>query len=269
MFTTYHNHSNWSDGAASIREMALAAKAAGAGEFGISDHLVVGPRDFFEDARYWSMGLQSFPLYVAEAQKVKAELETEDFHVRIGVETDFFPETAEKVNRFLAQFPLDYIIGAVHFAGNFPIDCRAEFWQSATPDQRDFLWRKYVRRISQCAEELSCDWLAHLDLAKKFGFLPSETCVAELEMLLERCARKGMPIEVNTAGWDKTCAEAYPSPRLLKKAVECGVGILVNADAHATSQIVRHFDEARRQLAALDLKEVVAFEGRRSRSIPL
>ena len=40
--TTYHNHSTWSDGTASLREMALAAREAGDAEFGISDHLVVG-----------------------------------------------------------------------------------------------------------------------------------------------------------------------------------------------------------------------------------
>ena len=249
--------------------MALAAKAAGACEFGLSDHLVVGPRDFFEDARYWSMGLRCFPLYFEEAQRVKAELETDDFRIRIGVEADFFPETVEKVNRFLAQFPLDYIIGAVHFAGNFPVDCCREFWESATAAQRELLWQKYVRLISQCAAEFSCDWLAHVDLAKKFGYLPSEECVLEMEALLERCGRNGMPIEVNTAGWDKLCNEAYPSLRLLQKAVSCGVEFLINADAHAVNQIARHFGEARTQLAALGVKEVLAFEGRRRRRVPL
>ena len=34
---SYHNHSSWSDGQASMREMAEAARAAGVEEFGIGD----------------------------------------------------------------------------------------------------------------------------------------------------------------------------------------------------------------------------------------
>ncbi|MBP5300383.1 MAG: hypothetical protein J6Y80_03160, partial [Victivallales bacterium] len=64
MITSYHNPSIWSDGTAGIREMALAAKAAGVTEFGISDHLVLPPTDAIAaESSAWSMVPARFAEY--------------------------------------------------------------------------------------------------------------------------------------------------------------------------------------------------------------
>lgn len=263
MITTYHNHSSWSDGASSIREMALAAKAAGAAEFGISDHLVSGPRAFFLESRTWSMGgYNLLDSYVTDALAVKAELDSPEFRVRIGLETDYFPETVDAVNRRLAQLPLDYVIGAVHFAGDFPIDASAGYWRRLSPVEQSAVWHEYVRRMSACAEKLQCNWLAHLDLAKIYCVAPPAECLTALKALLKRCGELGLCIEINTAGCDKPCGEQYPSRELLETAVESGVGILVNADAHKPEQIVRHFGQAYALLDDLGVKRQPTFEKR-------
>ena len=240
---SYHNHSSWSDGQASIREMAEAARAAGVEEFGISDHLVLGPREFYLDARLWSMGVNELSGYMADAQAVKAELDSPGFRVRIGLEVDYFPESVDRVNSLLSGMPLDYVIGAVHFAGNFPVDSSAVYWENLSESERDSVWRSYVRLVGECARRLDCSWLAHLDLPKKFGFQAPEDCVESMEA-------------------DKACGEFYPSKRLLMRAVASGVGLLVNADAHEPSQVARHFGEARRMLRELGVTKVAGFESR-------
>ena len=73
-----------------------AARAAGVEEFGISDHLVMGPREFYLDARLWSMGVNELSGYMADAQAVKAELDSPGFRVRIGLEVDYFPESVAR-----------------------------------------------------------------------------------------------------------------------------------------------------------------------------
>ena len=55
MLTSYHNHTTWSDGKASLAEMVAAGRAAGLDELGISDHYVLAPRGL--DVR-WSMPLE-------------------------------------------------------------------------------------------------------------------------------------------------------------------------------------------------------------------
>ena len=44
---------------------------------------------------------------------------------------------------------------------------------------------------------------------------------------------------------------------------------MVNADAHATAQVVRHFDEARAALRALGVKQLCEFTARRRQMISL
>ncbi len=267
--TTYHNHSVWSDGTASIRQMALAARAAGAREFGISDHLVAAPRGFFLDARGWSMALTLLDDYAAEALRVKEELSTPAFQVRIGMEVDYFPETWEAVAARLARLPLDYVIGAVHFAADFPVDASAGYWRRLSPGEQGAVWEEYARRVLGCARDFPCQWLAHLDLAKIYGVAPTAYARELLSQVLEHCARRGVCIEVNAAGLDKFCGAFYPEESLLKEAVARGVGILVTADAHAESQVVRHFGELYPMLKTLGVSRIPRFEQRRIHWHPL
>lgn len=261
--TTYHNHSTWSDGTASLREMALAAREAGVAEFGISDHLVVGPRGFFVDSRRWSMGLNQFEGYVEEALAVRQELEGPSFHVRLGVEADYFPETWEKVAAFLEGFPLDYVIGAVHFAGDFPIDASAAYWERLTEEGRRQAWVCYAQRMKECARDFPCQWLAHLDLAKIYQVPPPPEATELLAELLAEGGKRGLCVEINTAGADKPCHQFYPSPELLRAAVASGVGILANADGHAVSQVTRHFHRIPGLLASLGVRKTPSFQGRK------
>jgi len=208
------------------------------------------------------MGYNLLESYVADALAVQAELDSSDFHVRIGVEADYFPETYEGLNRMLAGLPLDYVIGAVHFAGDFPIDASAGYWQRLSPLEQEGVWHEYVRRVSECADKLECNFLAHLDLAKIYRVAPPSECIAKLKELLKHCGEKGLCVEINTAGYDKPCGERYPSAELLESAVEAGVGILVNADAHKPEQIIRHFDQAYAALNELGVRRQPTFEKR-------
>ena len=44
MIATYHNHSTWSDGKASVAELIAAARSMGVAALGISDHWVLHPQ---------------------------------------------------------------------------------------------------------------------------------------------------------------------------------------------------------------------------------
>ncbi|MBR6471198.1 MAG: histidinol-phosphatase [Victivallales bacterium] len=270
MLTSYHNHSTWSDGTASIREMALAARDAGITEFGISDHLVLAPNDVVaENARLWSMEPNRLADYVQEALEVKDELETREFRFRIGVEADYFDETIGDLKAKLVAYPLDYVIGACHYSGDFPIDHSAELWEPLDTQARHQVWEVYLRKLLGLCAAGCFDFVAHLDLPKKFGeFLPAALAPL-MEEVLRAVAKTGLSIEINTAGWDKPCQECYPSEALLRRAVELNIPLLVNADAHATSQTRRHFPEAYSILKSLGVKQVCEFIKRQRQMIPV
>ncbi len=260
---SYHNHSCWSDGHNTIREMAIAAREAGVEEFGISDHLVLSPEAFGEQ-RLWSMLPQDFPRYVADALAVKAELETPDFQIRVGVEVDYFTETTDALKAMLDSQPLDYVIGAAHFAASqFPIDHDMREWKRLTPEQCQVVWRKYLEKMIGICQAGYANFIAHIDLPKKYGFFMPEELWPQLDGVLQAVAATGLPLELNTAGRDKPCQEFYPSDKALNRAVELGIPFVVSCDAHDVSQVTRYFDDAYRILAAAGAKTGYRFQKRK------
>lgn len=264
-----HNHSTFSDGKNTIREMALAARAAGITAFGISDHFVLSPEPFGEQ-RFWSMAPNLLPQYIEEAMAVKREVETDDFHFRIGVEADYFPETIDTLKALLAGLPLDYVIGAAHYAAdNFVLDRSNEDFQRLTPDQIHLLWESYIRRLHGICQAGYCNFVAHIDLCKKFGaFIPADL-MDSMYAVLEEIAAAGLALEINTAGRDKPCQEFYPSPAIIRRAAELGIPFIIDADAHRTTEVDRHFAEARALLKAAGVRHTCEFTRRQKLLLPL
>src|SRR5437588_578308 len=59
MLTSYHNHTNWSDGRPTLAELIGCAQQTGITELGISDHYVMHPSQLVE----WSMPLDFIDEY--------------------------------------------------------------------------------------------------------------------------------------------------------------------------------------------------------------
>ncbi len=264
--TSYHNHSTWSDGSSSPEDMFLAAKEAGLSEFGLSDHWVVPP-DKNYDSESWSMKLNRLEEYVNESMNWKKRLDDQNFTIRIGIEVDFFEENYADILAQLHHFPFDYLIGAVHYYGAFPIDHSPGPWQTLSQQQIDEIWHGYWRKIRNLAATRAFDFLAHLDLPKKFNFLPSESCFDELEETLLSLQENGLPLEVNTAGWSKPCAESYPGENALIRASQLGIPVLVNADAHQKEHVTRFYPQAEKLLRNCGYQQVCSFAKRQLKLI--
>ena len=144
-----------------------------------------------------------------------------------------------------------------------------EDWEPLDEASRQRIWEVYLDKIQGVCQAGYCDFIAHLDLPKKFGALLPDALKPKMEQLLQAISQSGVAMEVNTAGLDKPCQEWYPSEEILHRAVALGIPLLVNADAHATSQVVRHFSEARAALRAAAITQVCEFTEHRRRMIPL
>lgn len=259
MITSYHNHTNWSDGAPTLAAQIQAARQFGLDELGISDHYTLYPGG--EEVE-WSMPLDLLGDYVLQLRV--AATETNDLVLRIGVEADFFPETVEALRERLEPYPWDYVIGSVHYVDGFPIDEKAQLWDALSQDERNDLWRRYWVRIRQMAESRVYDFAAHLDLPKKFGHRPTVDLTREADEALDAIAGAGMAIEINTAGWSLPAAEAYPSLDLLIRARKREIPLLINADAHFPEFLTRNFDRARELAREAGYTSLVRYEGRRA-----
>ncbi len=264
MRTSYHNHTTWSDGEATLAEMIDAARRAGIEELGISDHYVMAPGNRrFE----WAISPESLDAYVGEVQKAIAG--TKGLTIRLGLEVDYIPETIEQVKTQLAPYPFDYLITSVHFVNDFPIDLELKSWEELSQDSRNDIWRRYWRILRSAAESRYFDIIGHFDLPKKYGYYPSVDLTGEALAVLDAMAAANMTIEINCSGWDKPVKEAYPSLFYLQEAKRRNIPLVINSDAHTSNNIAYGFERGRRLALEAGYTELVRFENRNRFLYPL
>lgn len=239
----YHNHSNWSDGGAPLEEVCRTAKKIGLKEFGLSDHWVVPPKDGME-SEVWSMRLDRIEEYVSTLQKMRKELEDETFSLKIGLEVDFFFENADSVLKDLSAYPIDYLIGSVHYSDIFPVDHCIDPWLTLSEEEKAEICETYWKKMEGAAARKEFSFLGHLDLPKKFGMINNDDYFRHAVRVLDIAQKSGIGIELNTAGWFKECEEQYPSLALLKEANARKIPVIVNADAHDPAHLQRNFTQA-------------------------
>jgi histidinol-phosphatase (PHP family) len=264
MQTSYHNHTTWSDGEATIAEMIDAARSAGIEELGISDHYVLDPGNRrFE----WAIPPESLDAYVEEVQKAAAA--TKDLVIRLGLEVDYIPETEAQVKRQLAPYPFDYLITSVHFVNNFAIDLELQSWEELPQDSRNHKWRRYWQILRAAVESGCFDIVGHFDLPKKYGYYPSIDLTDEALAVLDAMADADMAIEINTSGWDKPVKEAYPSLFYLQEANRRNIPLVINSDAHTSKNVAYNFELGRRLALEAGYTELACFENRTRTLYPL
>ncbi len=217
-------------------EYVEAARAAGLLALGVADHLPLLPAPDPELA----MGTCELDDYVGE---VLALRDSFPGYVLLGVEADYRRGTVDEVAALLAARPFDYVIGSVHFIGEWGFDDPRRLAEYSGRDI-DAAWIEYLELVGEAAESGLFSILGHLDLMKKFGYRPTRSLDRELERVVERIARAGVLVEINTAGLHRPVGEAYPSPHLLGLLREAGVAITFGSDAHRPEEVGRDFAHA-------------------------
>lgn len=200
---------------------------------GIADHLPLLP----EPDPGLAMDMCELENYAAEVQALKREFPG---YVLLGVEADYRPHTVSDVKALLDDLPFDYTIGSVHFLGDWAFDDPRQMERYADYDI-DVVWAEYFETVGDAAESGLFTILGHIDLVKKFGYHPTRTLKMELERLVERIARAGVLVEINTAGLHRPVNEIYPSLEILQMLREAKVGITFGSDAHRPEEVGRDF----------------------------
>ena len=246
--TSLHNHSKWSDGQDNLETVVKTAKAKGLRQFGISDHWVMDPSPEF-DSTDWSMKIDLLPDYIEDIHRLQAKYNDDNFTFLAGLEVDYFDENFEQVKSIVSQYPLDYIIGSGHYVGTFSVDNMPKDWEDKTQDDIDNIWRGYWEKLEKVAASGFFTFLAHLDIVKKFAHYPSFDFMPMALKVLDAAQASQTAIELNTSGWQKPCAEEYPSPQIIREAIKRRIPIVINADAHYAEFIDRDFQKAKDLIA--------------------
>ena len=234
-----------------------AAIAAGLTEFGISDHAPCRPEPF-DDWRMLEGELPEYFDWIARAKHAAGER----LAVRAGLECDWIRGCENFITELSGKYAWDYLIGSVHYLSGWDFDNPKWIGKWVETDVAA-VWTEYWKTYAEMAESGLFDILAHPDLVKKFSHVPHGDLDRFYDPVIEAIAANGSVIELNTAGWHKPCAEAYPAPRFLELAASAGIGLVISSDAHAPSEVARDFQKARLLAKAAGYRETQLFRNRR------
>jgi histidinol-phosphatase (PHP family) len=175
--------------------------------------------------------------------------------VLLGLEVDYFPETAEAVAAFLEPYPFDVLIASTHWIGAWGVDLPEQAFEFTRRGDRQS-YEDYFAIESQLAASGLFDVLAHSDVVKKLGVFLDEVPHDLHEELAVAAARGGTAVEVSTAGLHAPAREMYPARPLLERFHNHHVPITLASDAH----IPQHC--GRDRALALDLARSVGYTDR-------
>ncbi len=208
----FHNHSTYSDGAASLEQMALAAKKLGWEYFGIGDH---------SQSLKIANGLS--PATVRKQWKEIDALNEKLTGIRIikGTEVDILEDgSLDYDDELLKQF--EYVVAAVHTHFNQPRE-------------------EMTARICKALAHPAVTMLGH---ATGRLILQRDSYKVDIDAVLQAAAKHGKMIEINAH--PVRLDLSWPQ---CKKAKAMGIPLVINPDAHSADELAMTYfgvNEARR-----------------------
>jgi histidinol-phosphatase (PHP family) len=266
MLIDYHTHHYRCGHARGVMDDYVeAAIAAGLGEIGLSDH---SPIYHLGDDPHplpgTAMSQRELPTYVEEMAQVR-ERYAGRITVRLGVESDYIMGWDDHYRQLWESYPLDYVIGSVHWLDRWSIFEPSVPYGSTQQQTYD----DYLRTTQAAARSGAFDIIGHLDCLKTHGHIPDMAITPLLEETVRALAESNVAIELNTSGWRKPIKECYPRPELLACCHHYGVPVTLCSDAHAPGQVAYKFPEAVELLKEIGYREVATFAQRKRVMISL
>jgi histidinol-phosphatase (PHP family) len=242
-----HTHTKCSHAANSVEEMAAAAQNRHIQILGFSEHSP-RPQGYAYPHDYQETLLASYPAYIQKVQKL-CRSSTPDFTVLLGLELDFMPAELDFAKAQIQTHDFDYIIGGLHFQGNWGFDASPDDWKKLALRERFKVYAGYYEDLSCLADSGLAQIIAHPDLIKIFSLDSFEEWLKtrEAEKIITRTLtlvkKQDLLLEVSSAGLRKACRQIYPGPFIMRIAAGLGLKICLSSDAHSANQIAYAFDE--------------------------
>ena len=196
-----HLHTTWSDGKASLRDMAEAARERGYEYIGLSDH---------SQSAAYAGGLKPEQVLEqhAEADRLNEEYAGE-FRIWKGIESDILPDgSLDYEDDILDTF--DFVIGSLHSSFQQPLE-------------------QMTARVLRAVENPRCTFLGHPTTRL---LLRREGVALDMDRVLAAAAEHGVVVEINANPW-RLDLDWRHGPRARQLGVRTGI----HPDAHSIQGI--------------------------------
>lgn len=249
---TFHSHTQYCDGRASMEEMARAAVGCGMRHYGFSPHSPIPVES------PCNMKLDDVPGYLEEVKRISSLPDLHGCRFYAAMEIDYLGDEWGPASDYFKTLPLDYSIGSVHFIpsqdGEYvDIDGKYEDFvkrmQIYFHDDIEYVVDTFYSQSRAMIEAGGFDILGHFDkIGQNASYyapgiedskLYRDNVESLIGMIIDRC----ITIELNTKA-RRQHGRFFPGERYLPDLIDAGVTILVNSDAHHPDRIEASRDEA-------------------------
>ena len=226
MSANYHTHTKRCHHAyGEDREYIEAAIEAGFEALGFSDHCPwIFPDGFVSTIR---MTASETDEYFSSLERLREEYK-KDIEILIGFEAEYLPPLMEAQDKFLREFPVDYMILGQHYVG-------AESYENYAGKETKSE-DKLTGYVDLCIEGMRSGryrYLAHPDLIHYIG--DDGIYKREMRRLCETMKEMDCIIEMNILGMKMH--RNYPNPVFWQIAKEVGNRVIIGMDAHEPQQL--------------------------------
>ena len=260
------------------------AIAEGAHEIAITEHLFRFRRAVDALGSFWERSLPSDEMAASMASYVEhhahADLDayvellqaakSHGLPVKLGIEVDYYPGQMDLIEALLADYPFDLVLGSVHWVDAWRFDHVEDALQMAQWERAsvEASWDAYCAALDELAATKTCDVLAHLDLIKVAGRVPSEPAPF-WDRLAASVVASGLAVELSSAGWRKPIDEQYPATPLLERLVAEGVSFTTASDAHHEAHVGARLRDLEALARETGIQSLASYTGRQQVEVML
>ncbi|MEC0167981.1 histidinol-phosphatase [Paenibacillus graminis] len=228
---------------------------------GVTDHSPYFYSHENQPYKQLAMSITEFDVYMEEAVRLKRIYQGQ-IEVLIGVESDIFKEHIQLYGEVYAKYPIDYVIGSIHFVSPSGIMESLDF-NTASEEQKQQEVLRYVEIMKAGIDSGWVQIIGHMDGFKR-GYPAFTGLLAPyVDELLKRMAARGVALEINTSGIQHACKEWYPSFDVIERARFHSVPVTFGSDAHHPDRLTTDWEIVRDTLMLVGYRQVVYFRQRK------
>lgn len=260
MLTDYHNHLERGTLTLDyLKRFTDQAQAKGIEHFGISEHAYhfyqtkdILSNPWVNERRFYDM---------EDYRQLFQKAWDANIDVKMSIEMDYTPGKHKEMELFIKGYDFDYVIGSIHWVGDFGIDLGEYKHEWEHRDLKE-TYRKYFDQVVTLAESNLFDIVGHLDLVKIFNYVPTdeEFLLEQYERATTALANSKTCVEISTAGLRKPVGKLYPDPKLLKLCYQKGIPIVLSSDAHISGDVGKDFDQAIELARSVGYSSLMTFQ---------
>lgn len=170
------------------------------------------------------------------------EAKRRGYPVKVGFEICYFPEFARETEKILANLPVDFVIGSLHWLNGWGFD-HPQMKEGWVGKNKADVAREYNQVLLSAIRSGLFDIIGHIDSIKAFspwgidGWLEDDI-VSEL-------LKHNLCLELSTGvKYRRKCSELSPAAAFLEQCSTQGIPITLSSDAHDPEGVGMLFNES-------------------------